>query len=117
MSDAALGFLSWGRVGSRLRKLRLERYPTCQNLDRFTYLLESEPIVRDVFGFFRTERFYQGTLYVGGETLVVFVIEQLMREIRGVQTELYFDGTFSILPFRMHQLFVVMATVGGIIRT
>lgn len=94
-------------------RIRRNRFPPCTSIDMLADYFENNQVVQDEFGTFRGQTFYNGTLSVGAERIVVFSIKQILDEMqRGAP--IFFDDTFGIIPLDFTQLFAVLAEVEGL---
>lgn len=116
LTDGVLKFFNWRSISSGLNRLRREAQPACQTTNNFINLLETHEVIRELFGIFKNQPFYRGSIYFGEgddeDHVTVFIAEQLLPDIPR-QCKLGFDGTFSILPLGYKQLFVINALING----
>lgn len=99
--------LEWKKCHKTLERIRHEKFPACNSLDKLIDLLEVESTeVFKSFGYIRKERFYQGSPF----DQPVFANLELIKSLPE-NFDLYVDGTFGILPFHERQLLVMMAEV------
>lgn len=112
MSDAALKFMSWKRIGQNLNRIRRSVFPPCPDINTLIEAFETNVQVQDTFAFYRGDNFYRDSIIIGDQTIMVFAIQQLLDELEP-GCALFCDGTFGIVPLKFRQMFVVMAEIEG----
>lgn len=95
-----------------LKQVRKRSRPPCRSLDEFENLMRSNATIRDAFGNFRDESFYQTTLKYEDERATLFVVQPLAREIPA-SCRINVDGTFRTAPIGSKQVLIVAAEIGG----
>lgn len=68
--------------------------------------------VKEAFGTYRDEDFYQAEVVSRDGTALIFVIEQLASKVQK-DCFLSADGTFGIVPRGFKQLLIIMAELEG----
>lgn len=104
--------LPWKRVKSTLKRARKAVLPACNNIESMIKLLETDARVKELFGTYRQEPLYRGSIKVNGRSSVIFAIEQHIRKLN-YGFKMYCDGTFSVIPVGTKQLFVIMGEIEG----
>lgn len=95
-----------------MRKLRRKRLPPCKDIASFINSIENNRAIDEQFGELRGNAFYRGSVFSGGETASIFVVQDvLIRMQQGAR--IAFDGTFRICPLTFKQFFIVLTEVGG----
>lgn len=104
--------MPWKRVRESLRRARSSVLPACRNVVELIDNLEKDPRVREVYGEYRNEPLYRGSITVNGRTSVIFAVEQHLSKLKN-GFNMYCDGTFAIIPNGFNQLFVIMGEIDG----
>lgn len=104
--------MGWGKVSNRLAAIRRQRFRACPDVTTFVDFLENDPIIKATFGTFRNEEFYQGTIQIANDYSSIFILKQLTDQMQP-GANIYFDGTFKVLPLDFKQLFIVLALIDG----
>jgi MULE transposase domain len=106
LSSDAAGLMEWTHCRKTLQRIRQNQMPPCRDLSEMVDLLETNEGVFESFGKLRDSLFYQGT--VNGQ--LVFANLELVSAL-GANIEIYVDATFNCLPFRAHQLFIILGKI------
>lgn len=109
LSRVAAGLFEWKRNRVTLQRIRQSIMPPCPDLATFIKLLEENDNVYRSYGMIRNEQFYQGSI---SDKSICFANLEIVAELE-TDFDLYVDATFSVTPFRTHQLLVVLATILG----
>lgn len=73
-------------------------------------LLQDNPEVRKKFGELDSEVFFNKIVGEGDEKALIFTIKQLVVKL-GRGFEMFADATFSVLPLKFKQLYIVHAEI------
>lgn len=104
--------LSFKKIERNLRYVKSAKYPPCVSTEDLIRLLTNDGDIRNEFGRYRSEDFYQAQVSSGDERAVIFVIEQLASKVPP-NCFLAADGTFGITPLKFKQLLIIMAEIEG----
>ena len=69
-------------------------------------------VMKQIYGIFRQNDFYQGMVQVDECEANIFVIEQIAQEIKEEETQKFWiDATFNISPIFFSQLLVILVEI------
>lgn len=102
--------LPWKKVRMTLRRTRRSILPSCTELSKMIDLLESNDQVKELYGSYRGRPLYRGAITVGKSTSIVFAVEQHLKQLKP-GFNMYCDGTFSIIPLKFKQLYIIMGEI------
>lgn len=108
--------LDYDQIISTLQKLRKKNFPSCSTPDQLGKLLQDHPEIRAKFGELEGEIFFNKIVGDDSEKALIFTIKQLVDKL-GRNFEMYADATFSVLPLRFKQLYIVHAVIEEKVRT
>jgi hypothetical protein len=73
-------------------------------------LMRKNAKIRETFGSFRGQKFYQGSVKNGMHRASIFAVSQFLSKLAG-KYQIWVDGTFNIVPRFAAQVLVIMGTV------
>lgn len=116
LSAGAKTLLDYDQIVSTLQKLRKKSFPSCTTPDQLSKLLQEHPEVRAKFGELGGEVFFNKIVGEENEKAMIFTIKQLVVKLER-NFEMYADATFSVLPFKFKQLYIVHAEIEDKVKT
>jgi hypothetical protein len=104
--------LVFERQERSLRRIRNAKYPSCSTIEELHNLLTNNEQVRNEFGTFNGENFYETTLSFEDSKASIFVFRPVVQQME-LFSDVFIDGTFNILPLNYKQLLIILAEVQG----
>lgn len=102
------------KIKNRVRRARRRLMPRCKTAEDLNELMMSNEFFIQNFKCFREKRFYRTTLKYKDFSASVFVISQFAKmQISNV----WADGTFSIIPKPFKQLLIIFGEINTLVRT
>lgn len=112
-SDNLFRLMDKPRILKYLKKIRRRRHPACPDIETFHQLLETNQAIGNTFGTFRDKQFYMGHLAMDEKhAATVFGIQQFADKVQP-GADIFLDGTFSIVPLKFTQLYILLAMIDG----